>query len=158
LNQALIEASRRLASRALHALEHHPKQVTALIAAVLLGGGGGAFAVASLGPDASALPVREVIEAVQAQPVQPQLDALDLHAFNLYRSEVTRSTDSVDTLLARLGVSDFAATAFSSSPAAATDFFITSSCATMFTSAGTYTVPSVRTRGMNSLMSGIVWS
>lgn len=112
MNQALIEAGRRLASRVLHALEHHPKQVTALIAAVLLGGGGGAFAVASLGPDASALPVREVIEAVETHPVQTQLEALELHGFNLYRSEITRPSDTVDTLLARLGVSDFAAAAY----------------------------------------------
>jgi murein DD-endopeptidase MepM/ murein hydrolase activator NlpD len=112
LNQALIEAGHRLASRVLHALEHHPKQVTALIAAVLLGGGGGAFAVASLGPDASALPVREVIEAVETHPVQTQLEALELHGFNLYRSEITRPSDTVDTLLARLGVSDFAAAAY----------------------------------------------
>jgi murein DD-endopeptidase MepM/ murein hydrolase activator NlpD len=112
LNQALIEAGHRLASRVLHALEHHPKQVTALIAAVLLGGGGGAFAVASLGPDASALPVREVIEAVETHPVQAQLEALELHGFNLYRSEITRPSDTVDTLLARLGVSDFAAAAY----------------------------------------------
>ena len=40
-----------------HVLEHHPKQVTALLAAVLLGGGGGAFAVASFGPDAADVPV-----------------------------------------------------------------------------------------------------
>lgn len=112
MNQALIEAGHRLASRVLHALEHHPKQVTALIAAVLLGGGGGAFAVASLGPDASALPVREVIEAVETHPVQTQLEALELHGFNLYRSEITRPSDTVDTLLARLGVSDFAAAAY----------------------------------------------
>lgn len=112
MNQALIEASRRLARRVLHVLEHHPKQVTALVAAVLLGGGGGAFAVASLGPDASALPVREVIETVESQPILSQLEALDVHSFNLYRSEVTRPTDTVDTLLARLGVSDFAAAAY----------------------------------------------
>src|SRR6478672_8008755 len=34
-------------------LEHHPRQVTALVAAMMFGGGGAAFAVASFGPDAA---------------------------------------------------------------------------------------------------------
>ena len=52
----------KLVSRAAHALEHHPRQVTALVAALLLTAGGGAFAVASFGPDPASLPVREVLE------------------------------------------------------------------------------------------------
>jgi hypothetical protein len=50
LKYGLLAAGEKLLSRAAHALEHHPKHVTALIAAILLGGGGGAFAVASLAP------------------------------------------------------------------------------------------------------------
>ena len=43
----------------------HPKHVTAVVAAVLLGGGGGAFAVANLGPDAANLPVRTLFENLE---------------------------------------------------------------------------------------------
>ena len=42
----------------------HPKHLTALVAAVLLGGGGGAFAVANLGPDAAKLPIRTLVETL----------------------------------------------------------------------------------------------
>jgi murein DD-endopeptidase MepM/ murein hydrolase activator NlpD len=101
-----------LLSRAAHALEHHPKHVTALIAALLLGGGGGAFAVASLGPDPSTMPVRQVLEAVQPLPLQQQMQDLDVHSLKLFRSDVTRASDSVEGLLARLGVHDPEAAAY----------------------------------------------
>jgi murein DD-endopeptidase MepM/ murein hydrolase activator NlpD len=112
LKNGLNTAAEKLVVRALHALEHHPKHVTALIAALLLGGGGGAFAVASFGPDASALPVSEITEPVQPLPLAAQVDALDVHSFRLFRSEVTRANDTADTLLARLGINDAQAAAF----------------------------------------------
>lgn len=100
-------------------LERHPKRITALVAALLLGGGGGAFAVASLAPDASNLPVREVLESVQALPLKTQTDALDIHSFKLFRTEVTRSSDTAEALLQRLGLVDAPAAAFlRSNPAA----------------------------------------
>jgi murein DD-endopeptidase MepM/ murein hydrolase activator NlpD len=112
LNQRLINAGNYLIARVSHGLQHHPKTVTALVAAVLLGGGGGAFAVASFGPDAADLPVRQVIEAVQTLPVAEQADALDAHSFNLFRSDITRSTDTAEALLKRLGIDDAGAAAF----------------------------------------------
>ena len=99
-------------SRVGRALEHHPRQITAVVAALLLCGGGGAFAVASLGPDASALPVRQVLEAVEPLPLAAQVEALDAHRFSLYSSDTVRRTDSIDSLLARLGINDPAAAAF----------------------------------------------
>jgi murein DD-endopeptidase MepM/ murein hydrolase activator NlpD len=108
----LLTAGEKLLSRAAHALEHHPKHVTALIAALLLGGGGGAFAVASLAPEPADVTVREVLEAVNPMPLQAQLDALDVHSFNLFRTDSTRASDTVEALLARLGVNDPKATAY----------------------------------------------
>ncbi len=108
----LVAASQRIAARVGHVLEHHPKQVTALLAAVLLGGGGGAFAVASFGPDAADVPVREVTEVVKPLPLAAQIEALDLQAMRLYRSDTVRATDNVETLFARLGLADAAAAAF----------------------------------------------
>jgi murein DD-endopeptidase MepM/ murein hydrolase activator NlpD len=102
----------QLVSRAAHALEHHPRQVTALVAALLLTGGGGAFAVASLGPDPAALPVREILENVTPLPLAEQAEALDAHRFSLFATEAVRPTDSAEALLARLGVNDPAAAAF----------------------------------------------
>ena len=98
-------------------LQRHPKRLTAVLAALLLCGGGGAFAVASLAPDASDLPVREVVHAVEPLPLQAQIEALDVHRFNLYRTETTRSSDSARSLLDRLGIQDAAAVAYLSSDA-----------------------------------------
>ncbi len=112
MSPRLVAASQRIAARVGHVLEHHPKQVTALLAAVLLGGGGGAFAVASFGPDAADVPVRQVTEVVQPLPLAAQIEALDLQAMRLYRSDTVRATDTVETLFARLGLVDAAAAAF----------------------------------------------
>jgi murein DD-endopeptidase MepM/ murein hydrolase activator NlpD len=93
-------------------LEHHPRQVTALVAAMMFGGGGAAFAVASFGPDAANLPVHEVVEPVPLQDLKPQYEVLDAHSFSLWRSETVRPIDTAETLLARLGVSDPEAAAY----------------------------------------------
>ncbi len=88
-----------------------PRHLTAAIAALILGGGGGAFAVATLAPDASELPVRELLEPVSALPLNAPPD-LKIESFKLFRSDITRSSDTAETLLARLGVDDAAAAAF----------------------------------------------
>lgn len=112
MKNRFVTAGEQLLSRAVHALEHHPRHITALLAAVLLGGGGGAFAVASFGPDAAELPVREVVEAVNPLPLSPQVEALDVHALRLFRSDTIRATDTVESLFSRLGLSDAAAAAY----------------------------------------------
>lgn len=89
------------------------------MAALLLGAGGGAYAVASLAPDPSDLPVRMVQQPVQALPLPAPLDLADIQPLTLFRSDITRSTDTADTLLKRLGVDDAAAAAFLRSDATA---------------------------------------
>ena len=71
-----------------------------------------AFGVVPLAPDAANLPVRQVLEAVQALPLQAQLDALGDHRFKLFRTDSTRSSDTFDTLLKRLNINDPLAAAF----------------------------------------------
>jgi murein DD-endopeptidase MepM/ murein hydrolase activator NlpD len=112
VKQTWLTAGERFVARAAHALQHHPRHVTAAVAALLLTAGGGAFAVASLGPDAAALPVREVLENVQPLSLESQAEALDAHRFSLYTMESVRSSDTAESLLARLGVNDPAAAAF----------------------------------------------
>lgn len=85
----------------------------------MLGGGGGAFAVASLAPDAAELPVRQILESVQALPVNDAADSLGILPLNLFRSETTRANDTADTLLKRLGIDDPVAAAFLRSDATA---------------------------------------
>ena len=93
-------------------LRHHPKRITAGLAMLLLGTGMTAFGVAPLAPDAAKLPVREVFETVQPTSTQPQADALADFSFKLFRTDVTRSSDTMNSLLKRLSLDDPAAAAF----------------------------------------------
>lgn len=101
-------------------VQDHPRRVLAFAGSVLLGTGATAFAVATLAPDPSSVPVRQVIESVgpasRAPAVQALLPASEpipvIPAFVLYRSDSTRSNDTVDSLLRRLGVLDSGATQF----------------------------------------------
>ena len=71
-----------------------------------------AVAVAPLVPDAASLPQRLVVEAVVPEGMDSQLAALAAQDLALTRSEITRSTDTAEGLLARLGVRDPSATVF----------------------------------------------
>lgn len=108
----ILAAEELLASRVAHIFRTYPRQITAAIAALLLSAGGGAFAVASLGPDASELPVKQVFEAVTPLSSTDQMEALEAYGFTLFRNETTRSSDTAEALLRRLGIADMAAAAF----------------------------------------------
>ncbi len=102
--------------------QRHPRRVLALVGSVLLGTGATAFAVATLVPDPSTVPVRQVVEVVQPAAVNAsQATALPtaIAPFVLYRSDTTRSNDSADSLLRRLGVLDAAVAQFIRSDALA---------------------------------------
>jgi len=112
LNPRLKQAAQDTLAFAAGHLQHHPKQVTLALAALMLGGAGATFAVASLAPDAADLPVRTVVENVQPLPFLAPNDAVQAQAMRLYRSDITRSTDTAEALLKRLGVYDPQAAAF----------------------------------------------
>lgn len=108
------EAARRLSQMA-HLVQEHPRRLAAIVGTCLLVGGSGAFAVASLGPDPSDLPVQIVlqdIEPLTAQQPLEALEALQFHTFRLYRTDTVRSSDTANSLLQRLGVNDPAAAVF----------------------------------------------
>jgi murein DD-endopeptidase MepM/ murein hydrolase activator NlpD len=65
-----------------------------------------AVAVAPLVPDASDLPQTVVTAAVPLSGLEAQLEALASHELALTRNDLTRSTDTPERLLARLGVND----------------------------------------------------
>jgi murein DD-endopeptidase MepM/ murein hydrolase activator NlpD len=90
----------------------HPKHVSAVVAAILLGGGGGAFAVANLGPDASNLPVRTLVESLDTPNLASQVAALEQQTLKLYRNDITRGSDTAESLLRRLGLVDSAAATY----------------------------------------------
>ncbi len=87
-------------------LARHSRSLGALLGGGLLAIAGGAFAVASLGPDVADLPVSTLSEPVTVPSLPAQAEALDLHDLKLLRSETTRSADTPEGLLRRLGVVD----------------------------------------------------
>ena len=112
LNPGLTHAAKAFLDRMSSLIAQHPKRVSAALAAMLLGGTGATFAVANLAPDAADLPIRTIVEDVQALPLLVQAESVDSLALRLYRSEITRSTDTAEALLKRLGVFDPEAAAF----------------------------------------------
>ena len=91
---------------ALHA--QHPRRLMAGVGAALALLAGGAYAVASVGESAFANS-RSVTEVLGQIDVS---GARDTSLTQLYRAEMSRSSDTVDSLLSRLGVSDSAAAGF----------------------------------------------
>jgi murein DD-endopeptidase MepM/ murein hydrolase activator NlpD len=113
LNNSLVSAGSAMLARLALSIQRHPKRLTAAIAALMLTAGGGAFAVASLGPDPADLPVRTLTQAIPSLVEGSTLaDLADLNSFSLYRTDYTRSSDTPESLLQRLGVADPAASAF----------------------------------------------
>jgi murein DD-endopeptidase MepM/ murein hydrolase activator NlpD len=112
LKNELTQAARDALTFAAQIVQRHPRRLVAAVAALLLTGTGFTFAVANLAPAAADIPVRTVVETVQTLPLSASANVLPLQDLRLYRSDVTRSTDTAETLLKRLGVVDAAAAAF----------------------------------------------
>lgn len=108
----LPQVAHDLVAHSIRFAQQHPQRITAVVAALLLGGTGFTYAVANLGPDAAALPQQTVVEAVTPLPIITQADSIQAQALRLYRSDITRSTDTAETLLKRLGAFDPQAAAF----------------------------------------------
>ena len=93
-------------------LKRHPKTIVASLASVLLVGGGGAFALANLGPDISDQPVVNITVPVEIAQLESQAQLLDKFEVILTRSDNTRTSDTPEALLRRLGLVDAEAAAF----------------------------------------------
>ena len=93
-------------------LVRHPKAIGLSLASVLLAGGGGAFAIANLGPDIADQPVVSVTTPVVVAGLSEQAQAIDQHVLNLIRTDLTRTSDTPESLLRRMGVVDAQAAAF----------------------------------------------
>lgn len=84
----------------------HPRGTSAAVVAALSGFAAAAFGIAPM-VDAAPQPVQGVIsQAVATEDLQGQLDLLAAHSLELYRSDLTRRSDTADSLLRRLGADD----------------------------------------------------
>jgi murein DD-endopeptidase MepM/ murein hydrolase activator NlpD len=97
------------AERLQNSVQQHPRRVLAGVAVSLSLLGGGAFAVASLDANSNSAPLQQVLESVSTLSL-PSLAADK--SLQLFRSDVTRSNDTADSLLSRLGLSDAEAAAY----------------------------------------------
>jgi murein DD-endopeptidase MepM/ murein hydrolase activator NlpD len=97
------------ASRLQNSFQSKHRRLVALVAVTCSVIGGGAFAVANLDTGAAQLQLQQVVESVStaALPELPTAKSLQL-----FRSDVTRSSDTADSLLSRLGLSDPDAAAY----------------------------------------------
>ena len=93
------------------AARHHRILVGSVVVG-LAGFSAVAFGVAPLAPDAANLPQRLIVEDLQPQDLTAQLEALAELDLELTRADLTRGSDSAESLLARLGVVDAEAAAF----------------------------------------------
>ncbi|MEY2840700.1 MAG: hypothetical protein RJB60_2999, partial [Pseudomonadota bacterium] len=95
-------------------VHRHPRRMAAAVLTLLAGSAFTAFGVAPLTAiDAGPAPSVTVINEELALPqVAEQGQALDLAPLTLYRSGVTKASDTVDSMLRRLGVDDAKAAHF----------------------------------------------
>ena len=92
------------------------------VGALLLGTGVTAFGIAPLAPDASLLPVQQVVEELSIAPLTDAGMPLGT-GMTLYRSDTIRRDDTPQSLLQRLGVRDTDAQALMRNDAAARQLF-----------------------------------
>ena len=91
---------------------HHPRRLSGTLLAVMGGFAAAAFGIAPLAPDAATLPQRLVAEMIDVPGLDAQAEGLAAHSMTLWRSDTTRRSDTTESLLRRLGISDAAATTF----------------------------------------------
>lgn len=90
----------------------HPRALTGTVLGLLSGFAITAFGIAPLAPNAEELPRRVIAEAVEPNDLQAQLLELAEHQIGLSRNDLTRSSDTADSLLKRMGAPDPAAALF----------------------------------------------
>ena len=105
-------ALQTVVQQAVQSIHRHPKRLAAAIATLLLTMGGGAFAIASIESNSNDVVVREILEDLVLPQAQQPLLALPVTPLTLFRTTTTRSNDTADTLLKRLGLFDSAAAAY----------------------------------------------
>ena len=102
-------------NQAFQSIHRHPKRLAAAVAVALLSMGGGAFALASIESNSNDVVVREILEDValpQTAEGKQAFAALPVAPLTLFRTTTTRSNDTAETLLKRLGLFDSVAAAY----------------------------------------------
>ena len=111
MNKWILDAKKALLSAEAFCARH-PKALTGTLLGLIGSFGVTAFGVAPMAPDASQLTQHLVTETVQTENLDGQLTALAEFEIGLSRADLTRSSDTADSLLKRMGAYDPAAARF----------------------------------------------
>lgn len=98
--------------RSLRAASKHPRSIMGSVMVALGTFAVAAFGIAPMAPDAAALPKMTVVERISFDTLTAQRDALATHQTPWHRSTETRSSDTMASLLDRLGITDITAAQF----------------------------------------------
>jgi len=109
---SLITALQHALNASQHFAVAHRRGLSASLLVGLAGFGVAAFGIAPLAPDAADLPRHLITETIAPAALEGQLEALAGQPLMLSRSDVTRPSDTADSLLRRLGVADPSALAW----------------------------------------------
>ena len=104
--QMLDDAAAAAASSARRFVARHPRGLAAAVVISLTGFGATAFGIAPIAPDAAKLTRTVISESVPLEGIAAQLDQLAEHELTLYRGDLTRRSDTADSLLRRLNADD----------------------------------------------------
>lgn len=102
----------QLGQRTSDLLRKNPRRAYSAIVLALAGFGVTAFGVAPLSANVDSTPQRWVTESVTPTNLHGQVLSLSQQDLSLFRNDVTRSSDTVDSLLRRMNVDDPHARAF----------------------------------------------
>jgi murein DD-endopeptidase MepM/ murein hydrolase activator NlpD len=108
----LAHAVQRVGQATTSFIGNHSRAITGAVVVAMAGFGATAFGIAPMAPDATDLPRQIINEKVVTNDIESQLEALAAHSVSLFRSEITRNGDTVDSLLKRLNIVDAEVAAF----------------------------------------------
>lgn len=104
--QMLDDAAASAASSVHRFVTRHPRGLAATVVVSLTGFAATAFGIAPIAPDAANLTRTTVSESVPLAGIDVQLEQLADHDLTLYRGDLTRRSDTADSLLRRLNADD----------------------------------------------------
>ena len=104
--QAIDDAAFAAAASIRRFVARHPRGLASAVVVSLTGFAATAFGIAPNAPDAANLTRTVLSESVPLDGIAAQLDQLAEHELTLYRGDLTRRSDTADSLLRRLNADD----------------------------------------------------
>jgi murein DD-endopeptidase MepM/ murein hydrolase activator NlpD len=104
--QAIDDAAFAVAASIRRFVSRHPRGLASAVVVSLTGFAATSFGIAPIAPDAANLTRTVLSESVPLDGIAAQVDQLAEHELTLYRGDLTRRSDTADSLLRRLNADD----------------------------------------------------